>query len=156
MITHLKIKVLYAVCFLVVSALKQNCYVGAPVLLDTSEGVLGLEGDEKPSLFLQHSTCLCRFVSNPFCINQSVRVSVGVTALQFLLPVGLPTKTVFYWPGSAGIGDGKQLHGSSACSDLVHWLSTMSDRTLLPRKHGCHISRNKTYQQQCLDFFFFK
>lgn len=44
MITHLKIKVLYAVCFLVL-VLQSKTAVGAPVLLGTSEGVLELEGD---------------------------------------------------------------------------------------------------------------
>lgn len=82
MITHFKIKVLYAVCFLVVSA------VAVKILCQHASECVRVLGADEVCLSLLIACCvLVQVCLSFFYINQLVRFSVGIEGLQFLLPV---------------------------------------------------------------------
>lgn len=78
MITHLKIKVLYSVCFLAVSAVSVKlCFTLVCLFLGTNANRLYAGSRLKSVLLLQHGKCVCARLLIVLCVEAS--------ALGFLL-----------------------------------------------------------------------
>lgn len=98
MIAHLKIKVLYAVCLLVASAVSAKM-LSMSVCLSSQESVKTVCWKQTKSYLVIIACEVCFLhdcLKNPSCISQCAGFSVGsVGALQVLIPCRIsPAKTV--------------------------------------------------------------